>query len=58
MRRFGLGQPTTSAPVDLTGLTDTELVSIARTNPNAFGVLFDRYWETIFRFLFPPGRLA
>ena len=52
MRRFGLGQPTTSAPVDLTGLTDSELVSVARTNPNAFGILFDRYWETIFRFCY------
>jgi RNA polymerase sigma-70 factor (ECF subfamily) len=27
-------------------------VSAARTDPKAFGVLFDRYWETIFRFCY------
>ena len=52
MRRFGLGQPTVSAPADLTGLPDNELVSVAQTNPKAFGVLFDRYWDAIFRFCY------
>ncbi len=52
MRRFGLGQPTTSAPADLTGLPDNELVSVAQINPKAFGVLFDRYWDAIFRFCY------
>jgi RNA polymerase sigma-70 factor, ECF subfamily len=52
MRRFGLGQPTMSEPADLASLTDSELVTVARTDPKAFGVLFDRYWETIFRFCY------
>src|SRR3954451_23069942 len=52
MRRFKLGQPTMSTPADLTSLSDGELVIAARADPIAFGVLFDRYWETMFRFCY------
>lgn len=52
MRRFGLGQPTTSTPVDLSSLSDVELVSVVRDDPKAFGALFDRYWDPIFRFCY------
>lgn len=52
MRRFTLGQPTTSAPVDLTRLTDIELVALTQRDPSAFGELFDRYWDPIFRFCY------
>ena len=38
-----------SAPVDLAVVPDAEVLAQSLRDPKAFAVLFDRYWETIFR---------
>ncbi|MCB9455253.1 MAG: sigma-70 family RNA polymerase sigma factor [Anaerolineaceae bacterium] len=39
-------------PVDLTDLSDTELVERAKTSKEAFGALYERYVEKIYRYIY------
>jgi RNA polymerase sigma-70 factor, ECF subfamily len=39
-------------PQDLTALPDTELVVLAKDNQDAFGVLYERYIEKIYKYIY------
>ena len=50
MRRFHSGKSRQSnEPVDLAGLSDADILAASLLDPKAFAVLFDRYWDPIFR---------
>lgn len=50
MRRFHAGTSRRSSePVDTSGLSDADVLAASLREPKAFAMLFDRYWETIFR---------
>lgn len=53
MRKSGLGQqPAAYRQEASSELTDEALAELSRAEPRAFGILFDRYWDTIFRFCY------
>ncbi|MCB9454198.1 MAG: sigma-70 family RNA polymerase sigma factor [Anaerolineaceae bacterium] len=41
-----------SKPVDLVDLSDAELVELAKTSKDAFGALYERYVEKIYRYIY------